>query len=88
MERVLWNDPATGVMRHADAGYEIAVAKRDASNGLKLPMFNREQIPFDAELVEARAHSPSTGSGRTAWCMTEQETLFPGELTFAQLRRL
>jgi len=24
--RVLWNDPATGVMRHADAGYEIAVA--------------------------------------------------------------
>jgi len=23
--RVLWNDPATGVMRHADAGYEIAV---------------------------------------------------------------
>ena len=25
IERVLWNDPATGVMRHADAGYEIAV---------------------------------------------------------------
>ena len=24
LERVLWNDPATGVMRHADAGYEIA----------------------------------------------------------------
>jgi hypothetical protein len=24
-ERVLWNDPATGVMRHPDAGYEIAV---------------------------------------------------------------
>jgi len=23
--RVLWNDPASGVMRHADAGYEIAV---------------------------------------------------------------
>ena len=21
LERVLWNDPATGVMRHADAGY-------------------------------------------------------------------
>jgi len=35
--RVLWNDPATGVMRHADAGYakaiEVAKAKR-----LKLPM--------------------------------------------------
>ncbi|HJQ59103.1 MAG TPA: urocanate hydratase [Vineibacter sp.] len=26
LERVLWNDPATGVMRHADAGYDIAVA--------------------------------------------------------------
>jgi urocanate hydratase len=26
IERVLWNDPATGVMRHADAGYEDAVA--------------------------------------------------------------
>ena len=36
LERVLWNDPATGVMRHADAGYEIAVdfAKQQ---GLKLP---------------------------------------------------
>ncbi len=26
LERVLWNDPATGVMRHADAGYDIALA--------------------------------------------------------------
>ncbi|MBL6781989.1 MAG: urocanate hydratase [Alphaproteobacteria bacterium] len=26
LERVLWNDPATGVMRHADAGYEDAIA--------------------------------------------------------------
>jgi urocanate hydratase len=36
IERVLWNDPATGVMRHADAGYDIA---RDCarSQGLKLP---------------------------------------------------
>jgi urocanate hydratase len=25
LERVLWNDPATGVMRHADAGYDIAL---------------------------------------------------------------
>jgi urocanate hydratase len=35
--RVLWNDPATGVMRHADAGYEIAIecAKQ---NDLDLPM--------------------------------------------------
>jgi urocanate hydratase len=35
--RVLWNDPGTGVMRHADAGYEIA--KRCAKEqGLNLPM--------------------------------------------------
>ena len=36
LERVLWNDPGTGVMRHADAGYEIAIncAKEQ---GLKLP---------------------------------------------------
>eukprot|EP01034_Spumella_vulgaris_P011555 gene11555-14705_t len=35
--RVLHNDPATGVMRHADAGYQIAIdcAKEQ---GLNLPM--------------------------------------------------
>ncbi len=36
LERVLWNDPATGVMRHADAGYEIARAAARA-HGLNLP---------------------------------------------------
>jgi urocanate hydratase len=35
--RVLWNDPATGVMRHADAGYEIAM-QCAKEQGLKLPM--------------------------------------------------
>ncbi len=35
--RVLTNDPATGVMRHADAGYDIAVQCAQ-ENGLKLPM--------------------------------------------------
>ena len=36
LARVLWNDPGTGVMRHADAGYEIA---QDCAReqGLKLP---------------------------------------------------
>jgi urocanate hydratase len=40
IERVLWNDPATGVMRHADAGYELAqdCARRHA---LVLPMLGR-----------------------------------------------
>jgi len=34
--RVLWNDPATGVMRHADAGYEDAIACAK-EKGLDLP---------------------------------------------------
>ncbi len=41
LERVLWNDPATGVMRHADAGYERAIecAQR---YGLNLPMLGKK----------------------------------------------
>lgn len=39
--RVLWNDPATGVMRHADAGYEIAKNSARANN-LDLPMLDAE----------------------------------------------
>jgi urocanate hydratase len=36
IERVLWNDPASGVMRHADAGYAEAIAcAREC--GLDLP---------------------------------------------------
>jgi urocanate hydratase len=37
LERVLWNDPASGVMRHADAGYKLA---QDCAreHGLDLPM--------------------------------------------------
>ena len=37
IERVLWNDPATGVMRHADAGYDSAV-QCAREQGLNLPM--------------------------------------------------
>jgi len=40
IRRVLWNDPATGVMRHADAGYEDAIACARAQ-GLKLPMIEQ-----------------------------------------------
>ncbi|EHY8549990.1 TPA: urocanate hydratase [Vibrio parahaemolyticus] len=39
--RVLHNDPATGVMRHADAGYDIA-KQCAAEQGLDLPMLNEE----------------------------------------------
>jgi urocanate hydratase len=34
--RVLWNDPASGVMRHADAGYDLAIDCARA-HGLDLP---------------------------------------------------
>ncbi|MCH8202257.1 MAG: urocanate hydratase [Proteobacteria bacterium] len=37
IKRVLWNDPASGVMRHADAGYEEAIACA-REHGLNLPM--------------------------------------------------
>jgi len=40
IERVLWNDPATGVMRHADAGYEEAIACAREQH-LDLPMIGR-----------------------------------------------
>jgi urocanate hydratase len=39
LARVLWNDPATGVMRHADAGYPSAIACA-TEMGLDLPMIN------------------------------------------------
>ncbi|QUV84898.1 urocanate hydratase [Chloracidobacterium aggregatum] len=41
LERVLWNDPATGVMRHADAGYADAVECARAQ-GLWLPMLDTD----------------------------------------------
>ncbi|MGZ8758466.1 MAG: hypothetical protein ACXWXC_11030 [Aeromicrobium sp.] len=37
MERVLINDPGTGVMRHVDAGYERA-AEVARERGLRIPM--------------------------------------------------
>jgi urocanate hydratase len=40
IERVLWNDPATGVMRHADAGYEEAIRCAQEQR-LNLPMIGR-----------------------------------------------
>jgi urocanate hydratase len=36
ISRVLNSDPATGILRHADAGYEIAIEKAHKA-GLKIP---------------------------------------------------
>jgi urocanate hydratase len=40
IERVLWNDPAMGVIRHADAGYEEAIACA-RENSVVMPMLGR-----------------------------------------------
>jgi urocanate hydratase len=37
LKRVLTNDPGTGIMRHADAGYPEAIAVAKAK-GVKIPM--------------------------------------------------
>jgi urocanate hydratase len=44
LERVLTNDPGTGVMRHADAGYEDAL-RCARERGVDLPMQNPKQPP-------------------------------------------
>ena len=41
LARVLWNDPASGVMRHADAGYEIAINCAQ-EHALHLPALHRQ----------------------------------------------
>ena len=41
LERVLTNDPGIGVVRHVDAGYEIAV-ETAKKHGLKVPMLKKE----------------------------------------------
>lgn len=48
IERVLWNDPGTGVMRHADAGYEDAIACA-REQGLNLPMVRPDASPSAAD---------------------------------------
>ena len=37
LNRVLTNDPGTGIMRHADAGYEEAISSA-RKKGIKIPM--------------------------------------------------
>ncbi len=44
LNRVLTNDPGTGIMRHADAGYEEAI-KAAQEKGIKIPMLKRAERP-------------------------------------------
>jgi urocanate hydratase len=55
VERVLRNDPATGVMRHADAGYDIAINCAE-EQGLDLPMVNTKNTHLQNSLSK-KIHS-------------------------------
>ena len=62
--RVLWNDPATGVMRHADAGYEAAIdCARE--KGLDLPS-SRAAMIVNGRLAPRKNYSGRDTSARTA----------------------
>ena len=60
LERVLTTDPATGVIRHADAGYERAVEVAD-ERGVRIPM--REAVSRDRPPDRARSAIRSCASG-------------------------
>ena len=64
LERVLWNDPGTGVMRHADAGYDIAIdCARE--QGLDLPMVAASEAQIPTGMIDARRRlAPKLWSGR------------------------
>jgi urocanate hydratase len=42
LERVLTNDPGLGVVRHADAGYEIAI-RTAREQGIRMPILGEER---------------------------------------------
>ena len=63
VERVLWNDPATGVMRHANAGYDEAIhCARE--HGLDLPFLGNNH--GRSEHVEVAHHRATRGVGHPA----------------------
>src|SRR5262249_45619777 len=59
IERVLWNDPASGVMRHADAGYESAIECAQ-THRLNLPFLApTASPPRRAAITQALAQRPA-----------------------------
>jgi urocanate hydratase len=63
LARVLTADPGTGVMRHADAGYDLAVATA-AERGIDLPMVARAKRQRAKNPVAGRKSRRDAGSGR------------------------
>lgn len=54
VQRVLWNDPASGVMRHADAGYDIAI-RCAQENDLDLPMIDLPMVGHPKAVLPTRS---------------------------------
>ena len=70
LERVLTTDPGTGVMRHADAGYERAIAVAE-ERGVRLPMRDarvsvREVVAIGDPVLRERARELSRRRDRLA----------------------
>jgi urocanate hydratase len=63
LELVLTNDPGTGVMRHADAGYPSA-AETARARGLDLPMLTDTPTGADGRAGDAPASGPAGADGR------------------------
>ncbi|KNC86818.1 hypothetical protein SARC_01050 [Sphaeroforma arctica JP610] len=86
--RVLRNDPATGVMRHADAGYDIAKECAIEAN-LDLPMLHTPNKPIRSHKQEHKDTNESSAvkstDGAEGVCNGVLE-LVPGELTLAMMR--
>ena len=70
IERVLWNDPASGVMRHADAGYETAIECANA-HGLKLPSLDVDDEEGHM-LRSGKEHLESLRDGRVIYIGSER----------------
>jgi len=63
LELVLTNDPGTGVMRHADAGYPSA-AETARARGLDLPMLTDAPSAADGRAGDTPASGPAGAGGR------------------------
>ena len=57
LERVLTNDPGTGIARHADARYEEAI-KFANEKGIKIPMLKKEEKPKVIEEISKEKAPP------------------------------
>ena len=66
LERVLWNDPATGVMRHADAGYRHRHRLRARAGPAILPMVDAHETRSDNVDLTTLRRFLAVGEGGTA----------------------